>query len=278
MALTPEIRAPQAGVLATVRQSAQEMNVAQVQIMVPYNIPAEQINVTFGGMNVVYRQNSQQMRATSAQVLVVGKGRIENPRLKSWWYTLDGHDFFVLRLGTSGKTLVFDLTTQQWAWWSSTESIRWRANTGMNWASSGPVPGQFGSNVIVGDDSFGVLWVLDPEKGADDTLYGDEEVPFQRTATGQMIAKDRNAVPIYSVDLSASSGSPYVQENEILLEYSDDQGNTYVTADEPQISLSGNYTQNFTWRSLGQVRYPGRLFKITDNGAFSRIDSLDVNE
>jgi len=278
MALTPEIRAPQSGLIAAVRQSAQEMNLPQAQVLVAYNIPAEEIRVTYGGSNVIYRRFSQQMQVTSSQVMIVGRGKIENPRLKSWWYTLDGHDNFILRLGTTGKTLVFDVTTGQWAWWASPDSSRWRANVGMNWKSSGSIPGQYGSNVIVGDDSYGVLWVLDPEKGADDPLFGSDETPFLRVATGQMITKDRNTIPVYSVDLTASSGYPYVSANTVTLEYSDDQGNTYVSADEPQVSVQENYNQGFTWRSLGQIRYPGRLFKITDNGAFSRIDSLDVNE
>ncbi len=93
-----------------------------------------------------------------------------------------------------------------------------------------------------------------------------------------MTTTDRNFVPIYSVDLRASFGQPDVVLNSVTLEYSDDQGNTYVVADEPQIAQAGNFDQEFTWLSLGQVRSPGRIFRISDNGAFARIDSMDVNE
>ena len=93
-----------------------------------------------------------------------------------------------------------------------------------------------------------------------------------------MTVRGRNAIPVYSVDLTASLGDPSLENNTVTLEYSDDQGHTYLTADEPHVAEAGNYAQEFSWHSLGQVRAPGRLFRLTDDGAFARIDSLDVNE
>ena len=147
----------------------------------------------------------------------------------------------------------------------------------MNWVSSGNIPATYGSNVIVGDDSYGILWILDPEKGLDDALLTDEEVAFPRVATGQMITRDRNFLPIFSVDLTGSMGVPALTDNYVTLEYSDDQGHSYVTADETYVVELGNYDQEFMWISLGLVRAPGRIFRISDNGAFARIDGLDVN-
>jgi hypothetical protein len=278
MALTPEIRAPQAGIIAAIRQSAREEIVPQAQVIAAYNIPAERVQVTFGGENVVYRQDSQELRSTQGQVMAVVRGRIDNPKLRAWTYTLDSHDYYILKLGTTGKTLVLDLTTETWSWWTNGGLGNWRASIGMNWRSAGMIPTNYGTNVIVGDDSYGVLWVLDPLQGVDDALLSDEQVTFERVATGQMVTRDRNFLPVYSVDLTASLGGPALEVNSVKLEYSDDQGHTYVTADEPQVSVFGNYDQEFSWRSLGLVRAPGRLFRITDNGAFARIDSLNVNE
>jgi hypothetical protein len=277
MAFTPEIDAPQAGVLAAIRAATTNINAPQFQLMVPYNVPADSIKGTFAGINVPYRRIAQEIDVTQSTMMVVTRGKIDNPKLISWGYTMDGHDMYVLKLGTEGKTLVYDISTGQWAWWSSIDSLRWRASCGMNWASSYNIPSTYGSNVIVGDDSYGILWVLDPEKGLDDTLLSTDEVTFPRVATGQMITRDRNFLPVFSVNLTASLGSPALTDNLVTLEYSDDQGHSYVTADEPQVVYTTNYDQDLCWYSLGLVRAPGRIFRITDNGAFARIDGLDVN-
>ena len=278
MAQTPAIRAPQAGLLNIITVAAQNLRVPQAGDVVVYNIPADNIRGTASLVTVPYTRISQSMQVTSGTVMAVTSGRIDNPRLNSWSYTLDGHDYYILRLGTQRKTLVFDLSTRQWSWWASKDSPRWRPSCGIAWRSSAGLSGIYGSQVVVGDDSSGILWVLDPEAATDDALFGNNDQTFDRVATGQMTATSRQAVPVYSVDLLASFGKPGVAANTVKLEYSDDQGNTYVTADQPMVSEEGSYDQEFIWRSLGQVRSPGRLFRITDDGAFARIDSLSVNE
>lgn len=278
MAATPEVRSPQAGVMAVHRKAALSLNIPQANSLAVYNVPADQIKSTVAGVTVPFTRISQSMRVSQASVMAVVTGLVANPRLRSWYYTLDGHDMFVLRLGTAGKTLVFDLSTNQWAWWTSPDSPRWRPSCSTHWRTSGSLAGIYGSDVVVGDDSTGVLWVLDPMKGEDDRLIESGTIPFERIATGQMTATGRTPVPIYSVGLSASLGNPKSTDATVLLNYSDDMGKTFVTANEPMVSESGNYDQEFIWRSLGQVRAPGRLFRIVDHGAFARIDSLDVNE
>lgn len=276
MALTPEIRSTKGLVFAPFSGGGELLATKSTALTV-YNIPTENIRATKALVFSVETE-SPEMTATKATVLAVIRGRIDNPKLVSWAYTLDGHDYYVLRLGSEGKTLVFDLATGQWSWFSTDGTQRWRPNIGMNWISSGNLPATYGSNVIVGDDSYGALYILDPEKGMDDQLLVDEERSFPRVATGQMVSKDRNFIPIFSVDLSASFGMPVLEDNTVSLEYSDDAGHTYVNADATFTAVEGDYNQEFTWRSLGRAGPPGRLFRITDDGAFARIDALTVNE
>lgn len=272
------LNVPQAGLFVVERQSAEAVNSPQLQIMAPYNVPAKNITSTYADYHIGYRRVAQQMPVTQGTTLVVYKGKVDNPKLKSWAYTLDSHDNFVLKLGTDNKTLVFDISTGTWSWWASPDDSRWRASTGMNWYSSGQIPFEYGSNVIVGDDSYGVLWVLDPEKATDDDLIEENvEHPFERVATGQMPTRARQFEPIYSVYLTADLGSPKGTNSTVTLDYSDDQGHSYVTADAPQVANLGDYAQEFAWRSMGRTKAPGRLFRITDYGAFSRIDGMDVN-
>jgi hypothetical protein len=276
MVATPEIQAPQGGLIGVIRQSASELRTPQSFPIVIYNVPADQIQTTFGGSNVVFSQDSQQMKATQAQLIVVGRGRIDTPKLRSWSFTLDGHDFYVLKLGTYRKTLVLDITTGQFSWWATDPLVTWRANIGFNWRSAGNIPEIYGSNILVGDDSYGALWVLDPEQGYDNRLLRDDPNPFERVATGQIPHRGRAGAPVFSVYLTASLGQPAFEGASVTLRYSDNQGNDYVSAGDRTI-VEGDYSKELVWRSLGRIPAPGRLFQIKDNGAFARIDSLDVN-
>ena len=53
------------------------------------------------------------IEVSQARTLGVVRGRIGNPKLRVWTFSLDGHDFYVLRLGDS-ETLVYDLYSEQW--------------------------------------------------------------------------------------------------------------------------------------------------------------------
>jgi len=240
------------------------------------NFPAEFVNAAGLGVVSATRATSNDFRVTGLEVVSLVKGKTYNPKLRRFTYTLDAHDFYVLRLGDD-KTLVFDLYTGQWSSYSSGVSETWKANAGLNWYGAGSIPSVYGSNIIVGDDTYGSLYVLDPEYGVDDNYSGETQSTFDRVATGQIPVRGRDAFPVYSVYLTSALGAPSITPNSVTLEYSDDQGHSWLVADEPQEMGLGDYAKEFSWRSLGQARAPGRLFRITDNGAFSRIDSLDVN-
>lgn len=220
---------------------------------------------------------SPDVETSALAAVVVARGRVSNPLLNPWAFTLDGHDFVVFNLGTEEKTLVYDLSTQQWSHFSTEGLASWRVRAGFNWKTSGNVAHEYGSNVIVGDDSTGTLWVLNPRQGYDEAPRDPAlTVPFPRSATGQVITRGRQFIPIYDVYLTASGGAPAVSGSSVSLLYSDDRGNNYVNAGA-QVANEGEYNQEFAWRSLGLVRAPGRLFRIEDDGAFARIDGLDVN-
>lgn len=145
---------------------------------------------------------------------------------------------------------------------------------GMNWYSAGPLPASFGSNVVVGDDAAGFLWFLDPEQGFDTVV--DEDRRFPRVATGQLVTRARNFAPIYEVYLNAAGGYPVADGDTVEHLFSDDAGLTYVSAGAVAVA-QGATMQEFAWRSLGMAQPAGRLFRIADNGALARIDSLEVS-
>jgi hypothetical protein len=95
---------------------------------------------------------------------------------------------------------------------------------------------------------------------------------------GQIALTGYNAQRVFNVKLAGSVGEGTFTTDlgNVYLSYSDDGGHTYNSAGACLADM-GDYGTRLTWRSIGSVRYPGRLFKITDTGALARLDSLDVD-
>lgn len=211
-----------------------------------------------------------------ASVMFAGRGRIDNRRLRAWGFPLDGHDIYVLRLGED-MTLIYDLTTGQWAEWSGHDLPYWRAHLGQAWIGMGAALFAEGhsTNVVAGDDNWGLLWTLAPEDGADQSPRADlPEVPFGRVAMGGAPMQMRERVQCNAVYLTLSLGNPPLVGTTVTLRTSDDLGKTWT--DHGAIAVeAGNYEQEFGWRSLGLIKHPGRIFSIEDNGV-QRIGGADM--
>lgn len=253
---------------------------SQYDVNVVFNLPSEVVQTSQFDVDTITQEPNNPVQTSQFDVDVVVIGKVYSPKLRAWTFDLDGHEFYVLRLGDM-KSLVYDLTTEQWSWWSSAELEYWRAGIGTNWISSGNIPFNYGSNVVVGDDNFGILWVLDPETGVDDAIRAEDREdgvvrPFPRVATGQVTVRGRVTIPCYQVYLTSDTGEPAYTGASVTLTYSDDGGKTFTTASEPITAEAGNYYQEFVWRSIGLVRAPGRLFRISDDGAFAQINELTL--
>jgi hypothetical protein len=189
---------------------------------------------------------------------------------------VDVHDFYVLRLGDS-ETLLYDLSTEQWVDWDSFGLAFWRANTGVTWVGAQALAHQYGSSVVVGDDTWGLLWFLAPEQPYDehpDSTNPAQQIEFDRVVMGQFPERGRGVTPCYAIFLTGDNYGITADDFTpgVTLEYSDDAGTTYEDAGTLGVS------QSYEWLSLGQIDNPGRLFKITDNGIFARIDDMKMND
>lgn len=247
---------------------------SQALALTAINFPAADVGVT-SATNLVTAKSIVDVYVTSAMGLVAAMGRTGHPKLNAWTFTLDGHDFYVLRLGDN-STLVYDLSTQQWSVWRSPDLQFWRPTVGANWVGGLANGYVYGSNIMALDDTAGIVWVLDPELPYDISPTVDEPRMFTRVATGQVAARGRQAIPCWDVFVMGDVGVNPVDGSTITLEYSDDGGASYVNAGELTVA-EGAYTSELLWTSLGQITSPGRLFRFTDDGAVSRLDDITMN-
>jgi len=181
----------------------------------------------------------------------------EEFRQRASKFVLDGHTFYVIRLGELG-TWAYDLATGQWAQWSTLGQGEWNAEYCWDWFNG----------AVCGDRDFPVIRDID----ATSTL--DEEVKsIKRTTTGLWPHRGRSYLPCDIVLVTASVGSPDVDDIPMSLSFSDDYGNTFSTPVTVALD-SGDFSQRVSYRSLGSIRAPGRVFELTDTGGAVRIDSV----
>lgn len=196
--------------------------------------------------------------------------------MRAWGFSMDGHDFYILNLpDTTPTTLVFDITTKTWSTWMSPSHTALYQQTGLNWITAGSATYGRSSVVVVGDSRSGVLWLASSTLGYDENITTAVANAFACKVTGGIPMRNRDSLPCNAVYLTAALGRPNISGAGFTLRTSDDFGNTWIDHGTLAVTPS-NYSQEFAWRSLGQIVAPGRIFEITDSGASIRIDSLDM--
>jgi hypothetical protein len=267
--------------VATILTGGGNVDTSQYDITVIYNFPSERIDVSQYDTTYVYQNTNTNVEVSQWDITVVYKSSIDDPVIRVWTYTMDGHDYYIIRLGNY-ETLVYDIHSEQWYTWGTENSSLWRPFTGMNWQGGNSNSEVYGSNVIVGDSSNGALYFLDPDGDLDDGPVTDinGETPsytFERTAYGQYPTRGYDVTPCWSLKLMGSAGEYPEEPSTVNLSTSDDWGHTYKDWGDKTTPV-GDYTVRIDWRSLGSIRAPGRIFRITDHGALKRIDSLEMGD
>jgi hypothetical protein len=278
-----QLRVPQGAILAAINFPTAQERTSQIDLLTDTHFKDPALRNSQANASI-YAKPGLSLRVSQADVLAYVRGRIQNPKLRAWTFTLDGHDFYVLRLGMD-LTLVFDLTTEQWVDWDAFSETYWPVNCGINWVGGtgilqSDLKTPYGSNVLVGDDSYGLLWFLDPTLAYDqhpEPANPTQQINFPRVLQGQVPMTGRENLPCYAVWLTTDMGNPGYLGAGVLLEISDDAGNTYQDCGTVTVT-AGVYDPELAWTSLGQIEAPGRLFRVTDDGAVARIDNMEMND
>lgn len=262
--------------VVAVGESAPDAKVSQFDALTVYNIPSESADVSQLGVNIV-AESAPDAWVSQFDVIVVMSGRTANPNVIAWTYSMDDHDYYILKLGET-ETLVYDFYSEQWSVWGSDDANLWAVSTGKNWLGGRRWAETYGSNVLVGDYDTGALYFLDPYGSTDDDPVDGETTPhlFTREITGQVATRSIGVVPCHGVQLMGAIGETLESSlASVTLSTSDDQGHTYDDHGTLTVDV-GDYNARVEWRSLGSFVAPGRLFKVRDYGALHRIDYLEM--
>lgn len=264
--------------VASVTASDTDVRASQLAVTAVFNYPSQAMRSSQLQVTAV-TEDTPPIRASQLSVIAVVRSTPDDPLVRAWTFTLDDHDFYVLRLGNS-STFVYDTYSEQWVDWLSPNRSNWRPNTGINWVGGTQNEPTYGSNILVGDDTYGLVYFLDPTQVYDDHPVEDNDDPmyFERIAMGQMSVTGRSVVPCYVSYLTANPGDPAYTGAGVTLYTSDNNGQSFNNHGLIAVTSSQYTPPQLTWYSLGQITAPGRLFKIVDDGAVTRIDSLDMND
>ena len=111
MAITPFIRSSQGVTMAPVL-GTNELGLSQAVTLAAYTFPTKLVQAS-QSRNMVMANKLSAVQSSQAFALALVLPGLKNRRSRAWGFSLDGHDFYVLRLGDA-ETLVLDLSTGKW--------------------------------------------------------------------------------------------------------------------------------------------------------------------
>lgn len=164
-----------------------------------------------------------------------------------WSFSMDGHSYYVLTLGTVA-TFVYDVLTESWLSWTDTNNNPWigqigaQASGSLVYASNPASPGLFTVSGAYTDDS---------------------GVPITREVMGGLaIIGPPIRCDNFGVVVDSGGGSDPLNAMEIDLQWSDDQGQTYSAWQPMYAGAAGQYSVQPVARMLGIMRQPSRIFHL----------------
>jgi hypothetical protein len=199
----------------------------------------------------------------------------------AWTYQQEGHECYVITFPTLDLTWVYDATTTMWHKWLYVDSLN------VYHRHRGNCCAIFNGEVLVGDHSNGIIYLLDPNNYTDNgstirrlrraphlvtdlqRQYLQElQIQFQPgvglTGYSQSNFSPTNAVAGIGIAGLAVAGTGLVQtvgaNPQAMLRWSNDGGSTWSNEHWTSIGLTGKYNNRAIWRRLGWSR--DRVFEV----------------
>jgi len=213
-----------------------------------------------GNDGVVYRGDASPVRFSTHTI--EEQVRKSLPEfLRAWAFDTDGHRLYILT--TEFGTWAYDVSSQQWSEFGSYGRPFWRAHVGDS----------ADTFVVCGDDEEGLLYRVDQERANDNGEPMVREVTGGAPVAGGMVRC--NSFELYATTGTATDPNLYPRAR---VAWSDDL-ETYGDYEEVALQPEGRYGEPVRIWSLGAMRYPGRLFKITiTDDVVVTISAATINE
>ena len=202
-----------------------------------------------GEDRVVYRADGYRPARISSHYIEDRLGAVAASEIDDiimWSYSQDGHKFVGLRTKADG-TYVYDIATGLWAERDTRGRDAYRVTHCVERDNA----------VIAADGAANALYTIDPAERKDGTQN------IISKATAYIPARRRQHCFSFTVDCTKGRGDNDTPDPQIMLRYSDDQGQTWSAERLRSLGATGEYTASVTWRQLGQIKPPGRIFEIS---------------
>jgi len=166
-----------------------------------------------------------------------------------------GHPWYVIVFPNDGKTWVFDAALEYWFQWSSgSESGRHRSNCYVWWQEQ--------KKHVMGDFETGEIFELDKSTYTDD----GESILWERVAPvvyqdGKNIRFDSVQIDMkVGVGLITGHGIDNAEDPQVILDWSNDDGQTWSNEHYGSYGAIGEYSQRVKFNRLGMARR--RTFRL----------------
>lgn len=199
-------------------------------------------------------------QVSQVAMLTLARANPDARRLRAFPFWLDGHWLWVVHLGNL-TTLVYDTLTGKWSEWLTQNYNNWKAGYAVNW----------NGDVVAGAIDGNMLYNVDADIAYDDT----PATPIISVVTGGYPTRMRISFACDEVMVTSSVGWVPGGVSTLQLRTSDDQGISWIDWGAQDFSTATPQTE-VSWRSLGSISAPGRIFELTDIGAAARINSIEM--
>lgn len=197
-----------------------------------------------GTVRLVTGTDMQKISTLELELRIKGNGTLTYPGFddvrNAIGFFIDGpiHKIYVLTFPSNNYTWCYDLRTG---------FTHERASEGLNTYRIGSST-IFDQQIIGGDIFTGMLWVIDPNQRTEGTT-------LQRTTLRTpSITHDRNlTIPLIELDMEVGQVNDPSLEPRLIVRYSKDGGNTFVTKEPISLGKKGNYRKRVPLRNFGRL-------------------------
>jgi hypothetical protein len=175
-------------------------------------------------------------------------------------YTQDGHLFYVL--GFDEGTFVYDVTTGSWHERQTYSSENW------NWSNAV----EFNGQILVGSTTSNAIGQMDPHTYADLGATQRMEWTYQPVYAEQRRVFHDRLEMVFEAGVGLTSGQG--SDPEVMLDYSDDGGQTWQSLPNRKLGRQGQYKNRVVWHALGSSEQRVYRASISDPVSVTLTDTL----